>query len=87
MTTKKCRPHLLLSDILAYDWRPYNSIRFICRCGRRHTFPRSPAGGRSATSEEKLEDGTRKLVTVTTKEVLCVCGMHTSKDRKGFSGR
>ncbi len=66
------------------NWRPYNSIRFICRCGRRQTFPRSPGGGRKATSEEEYGDGTRKIVTSHTKEVICPCGLHTCKDREGF---
>lgn len=68
----------------ASDWRPYNSIRFICRCGRKQTFPRSPSGGRKATAEYALDDGTRKIVTHDTKEVICPCGMHTYKDREGF---
>jgi CDGSH-type Zn-finger protein len=70
-----------------YDYRPYNSIRFICRCGALQTFPRSPAGGRKAIVEYALECGTRKIVTTETKEVVCICGMHTSKPREGFKSR
>ena len=70
-------------------WRPYNSIRFICRCGRKHTFPRSPKSikGRKAEETYTLEDGTVKETAETTKTVRCPCGMLTGKDRLGFNGR
>jgi hypothetical protein len=70
-----------------YKFRPWNSVRFICRCGRKHTFPRSPEGGRDATESYTLIDGTSKFVTRTHKEVLCPCGLRTSKQRKSFKGR
>lgn len=69
------------------DYRPYNSVRYICKCGVKHSFPRSPAGGRKATCEYKLDDGTIKRVTRHTKSVICPCGVETFKDRKGFRGK
>lgn len=66
--------------------RPYNSIRFICRCGRKQTFPVSPPGGRKATADYTLKDGTRKVVSSHYKEVYCVCGLNTFKERRNFNG-
>ena len=70
-----------------YNHRPYNSIRFLCRCGVIRTFPRAPAGGRKAESKDTLPDGTVKIVTMHSKEVHCACGMVTEKERCDFTGR
>jgi hypothetical protein len=68
--------------------RPYNSVRFICRCGQYRSFPRAPSdgpGGQRMTSSEDLGTCTR-VVTETTKEVHCKCGLITWKTRAGFNG-
>lgn len=72
-----------------YNTRPYNSVRFICRCGEKHTFPRAPSDkkGQRMTSDETYQSGTRHVVTKDAKEVHCSCGLITCKDRKGFNGK
>lgn len=55
--------------------RPYNSIRFRCKCGVVLTFPRSPSKG---LLDVTYQGGLRKVVTPSTKEVHCSCGPSAS---------
>ena len=72
--------HLIAAaEAVTYNERPFNSIRFICRCGRRHHFPRSTDHGKRCNDADWV-------VTDITKEVHCVCGLLTSKGRADFRG-
>jgi len=67
--------------------RPYNSIRFICNCGTRHAFPRSPKRSEGKTSDVTFKSGIRHVVSESYKEVHCPCGLVTVKERRSFKGR
>ena len=79
------------TDMGKHVIRPYNSIRFICRCGRKHYFPVARGNRQKhSTKDDKTEtlaDGTKKQVTATEKIVVCPCGVTTSKQRRDFKGR
>lgn len=69
-------------------YRPYNSVRFICPCGRRQTFPRSPdRKNKDKDITHTFPDGTTKSVDRYYKTVVCSCGHATFKQRLGFNGR
>lgn len=69
-------------------YRPHNSVRFICPCGRLQTFPRSPERkDRDKIVTYMLKDGTAKTVSKSEKTVTCACGHVTFKSRLNFKGR